>query len=161
MYAIYIVCAAALVISFIADRRKTLKALRIALKKILNILPAFGLMLVIVSAVLYFLPQDVIARQLDSGSSIRNIGIAAVLGSVAMLPGFIAFPLCGLLRDSGVSWAVIGAFSTSLMLVGVISFPVEKHYLGTKTALLRNCIALLMSIIIALLIGLLYGEFLS
>ena len=159
MTALYIICGLLLTASLIADRRKTLKALRIAWKKLLKILPAFGIMLVFVSVILFLVPEDVIIRYLGTDNSVFSIGIAALLGSIAMIPGFIAFPLCGILKDQGVTWSVIAAFSTSLMLVGIITFPVEKQYLGVKTAVLRNIIAFVMSLIIALVIGFAYGEF--
>lgn len=143
----------------IADRKKTLRALKIALKKLLKILPAFGIMLTLVSVILYLVPEEAIVKYLGTDNSLQSIGIASLFGSVTMMPGFIAFPLCGILREHGVTWAVIAAFSTSLMLVGILSFPVEKQYLGVKTAVLRNIIALVMSLIIALIIGLFYGEF--
>ena len=159
MIILYIVCGILLLASLAADREKTLRALKIALKKFLKILPAFGIMLVLISIVLFLVPQETIIKYLGSGNSAFSIAIAALAGSVALFPGFIAYPLCGVLLDSGVSWSVIAAFSISLMLVGVVTFPVEKSYLGVRTALIRNITAFLMVLIAALFIGLFYGEF--
>ena len=159
MNLIYIAAGAALLVSFFADRRKTLKALRIALKKMLSIAPAFALMLVMVSIILYLIPEDTILRYLGENNSCEGIGIAAALGSVTMMPGFVAFPLCGILAGKGVPYSVIAAFSTTLMLVGVISFPVEQKYLGTRTALLRNLVCLGAALIISIVIGLFFGDF--
>ncbi len=159
MTVLYILCAVLLAASFFADRSKTLKGLKIALLKLLKILPAFGIMLVLVSIVLYFFPEEVLIKYLGKSNSSLNILISALIGSIAMIPGFIAFPLCGILKDSGVTWSVIAAFSSSLMLVGVVSFPIEKQYLGTKTAVIRNAGAFLMSLVIAFVIGVFYGDF--
>lgn len=156
----YSIIAGLLVISFIADRKRTIKALRIALKKIIKILPAFLVMLMLVSVLLFFVPEEVISKYLGKQNSLGNISIAALIGSVSMIPGFIAYPLCGILRSTGVSMSVIAAFATSLMLVGVISFPIERKYIGTKIAVIRNITALIMSILIAFVIGAFYGEFL-
>ena len=160
MIIIYIICAVSIIASFLADRNRTKKALKIAAKKIINILPAFTIMLIIVSVLLYFIDEEMIIKYISEENSFLNILLAAAAGSVSMMPGFIAYPLCGILRNTGVSISVIAAFATSLMLVGIISFPVEKYYLGMKTAVLRNLIAFILSILIALVIGFLYGEFL-
>jgi len=77
---------------------------------------------------------------------------------VSMMPGFIAFPLGGLLVAKGVPYMVISAFTTSLMMVGILSFPLEKQYLGVKPALIRNLIALVVSILVATVTGLAFGE---
>ena len=159
MTVLYIVCAVFLAASFIADRRKTVKGLKIALRKLVKILPAFIAMLILVSIALYFFPEEVLVKYLGKSSSFLNIFFSALIGAVAMIPGFIAFPLCSILKDSGVAWSVIAAFSSSLMLVGVVSFPVEKQYLGVRTALIRNVAAFLMSLILAFVIGFFYGDF--
>jgi len=159
MTILYIVGGLLLAASAIADKKKTLKALKIALKKFLNIAPTFVMMLVLVSIVLYLVPQETVVKHLGGPkNALSSIGIAGILGSIAMFPGFIAFPLCGILRDSGVPWSVIAAFSTSLMLVGIVTFPVEKQYLGAKTALIRNIISFFIAIIISFVIAILYGE---
>lgn len=82
--------------------------------------------------------------------------IAAGVGSVALIPGPIAYPLAGMLLERGVPYTVLAVFITTLMMVGVITFPVEREYLGTHTAGLRN----LLSLAGALLVGLIMGIFL-
>ncbi len=159
MIILYIICAAALLASVIADKKRTFKALKIALKKFMKIAPAFGTMLILVSIILYLVPDEMIVKYLGDEQSLGGIGIAALFGSITMMPGFVAFPLCGILIGKGVPYSVIAAFSTTLMLVGIITFPVEQKSLGTKTALIRNAVCLVMAIVISLVIGLLYGDF--
>jgi uncharacterized membrane protein YraQ (UPF0718 family) len=74
------------------------------------------------------------------------------------MPGYIAFPLGGILRGNGVSYMVISAFTTTLMMVGVLTFPVEKAYLGFKAALIRNILSFLIALIVAVFIGMFFGE---
>jgi hypothetical protein len=74
------------------------------------------------------------------------------------MPGFIAFPLCGMLLEKGVSYMVLSGFSTTLMMVGVLTFPVERAYLGTKVAVLRNLIYLMIAVVVTLITGLCFGE---
>ena len=83
---------------------------------------------------------------------------SVIIGSITMMPGFIAYPLAGVLLEKGVAYIILGGFVTSLMLVGVVTFPVEKEYFGTKATIIRNVVAFFISVGIALGIGLFYGE---
>jgi uncharacterized membrane protein YraQ (UPF0718 family) len=74
------------------------------------------------------------------------------------MPGFIAFPLCGVLLERGALYMVLSAFSTTLMMVGVVTFPLERTYLGTRLALVRNVASLLIAIVVAVATGLVFGE---
>ncbi len=85
-----------------------------------------------------------------------GLGIAALLGSISLIPGFIAFPLGALLLKSGVSYRVLAVFITTLLMVGILTLPLEAKYFGWRTSLVRN----LLSFFGALLVGLLMGLFL-
>lgn len=154
----YSVTALLLVVSFFADRRKTLRALKISWKKFRGIAPMFLLMLVLVSISLYLLPGNVIREYLGEEDLLKGMGIAMFLGSIALMPGFIVFPLCGILREQGVPYMVISSFTTTLMMVGLISLPVERAYFGMKTALMRNGIGLLIALLVSLATGLIFAE---
>jgi len=155
---LYIACGVLLLASFIADRRRTVKGLRIAVKKFLKISPAFAIMLVLVSITLYIFPEDVIVRFLSSGSIWIATGAGALLGSITLMPGFIAYPLCAVLREYGIAYMILSGFSTTLMMVGILSFPIEKVYFGTRVALIRNVISLLIALAVAVATGLYFGE---
>jgi len=47
----------------------------------------------------------------------------------------------------------IGAFISTLMMVGVVTIPVEIKYFGRKMTLLRNFMAFLFSFFVAYVIG--------
>jgi uncharacterized membrane protein YraQ (UPF0718 family) len=74
------------------------------------------------------------------------------------MPGFIAFPLSGLLLNKGVSYTIIAVFTTTLMMVGILTYPVEKEFFGVKVTIIRNFLSLLIALIVALFIGVFYGE---
>ena len=97
-------------------------------------------------------------HDLGGSGQLKGLFIALVFGSVTIMPGFVAFPLCGILLKKGVSYGVLAAFTNSLMLVGIVTFPVEKAYLGTKTTIIRNLIYFLLSLFVAILIGIVYKE---
>lgn len=138
MYYLYLLTAIALGVSYFKNRKKTIKALKMAWKKFFIILPAFLTMLILISSVLFLIPDEMILKYLGQ----ENMGIAllfgALFGSITLMPGFIAFPLSGILLSKGVPYMVLSAFTATLMIVGVLSFPVERAYFGTKVTLIRN-----------------------
>ena len=52
----------------------------------------------------------------------------------------------------------LGAFISSLMMVGVVTAPVEIKYFGKKFTLLRNLLAFAFSFVVAFVIGKVMGE---
>ena len=145
MIFIYVITSFAVIASLIADRRKTVKSFRVAVKKMIKIAPAFLSMTILVSIVLYLVPDETISRYLGHENKLMGLLIAYALGSISLMPGFIAFPLCGMLLEKGVLYMILSGFSTTLMMVGILTFPVEKAYLGTKVAVLRNLIYLVIA----------------
>jgi len=158
MLYLYLATAAAFFFSLAVSREKTSRALRIAARRFAKILPAFLTMLILVSVALFLTPQSLISSYLGGGNRYAGVLIGAGLGSVALMPGFIAYPLCGILRDNGVAYMVLSAFSTTLMMVGVLTYPVEKAYLGTRVTLMRNLISFAIALVVALATGLFFGE---
>ena len=75
-----------------------------------------------------------------------------------MMPGFIAYPLSGVLVERGVMYMVVAGFVTTLMMVGVLTYPVEKEYLGVKATVIRNSVSFVIAAVIALAMGMAYGE---
>jgi len=158
MYYLYIITGLAVLISFIVSREKTLKAVKIAAKRFVYILPAFLIMLILVSIVLFLVPEEVISNYLGSSNKFIGVLFASFFGSITLMPGFIAFPLCGILLNKGVAYTVLAAFTTTLMMVGVLTYPVEKRYFGVKVTIIRNAISLFIALIVAVMIGIFFGE---
>lgn len=44
------------------------------------------------------------------------------------------------------------------MMVGIVTYPVEKDFFGLKITIIRNVISLIIALIVSILIGLFYGE---
>jgi len=147
-----------IILSFIIDRNKTIKGIKVGFKKLRKILPQFLLMLIMISIILYLLPGEVISKYLGGNHLIYNTLVAALIGSITIMPGFIAFPLCGILLIQGVSYMVLAAFSTTLMMVGFVTFPIEKQYYGFRLSLKRNIFSFLIGIIVAISVGIVFGE---
>jgi len=158
MYYLYIVTGLAVLISFIVNREKTLKAVKIAVKRFANILPAFLIMLILISIVLFLVPDKVISDYLGVNNKFVGVLIASFFGSITLMPGFIAFPLCGILLKKGVLYMVLAAFTTTLMMVGVLTYPIEKEYFGIRVTIIRNVISLFIALVVAVMIGIFFGE---
>lgn len=147
-------------LSFLKDREKSLKALIIAWKKFSKIFPAFIMMIIITSISLALLPEEVITKALDNENKFISLLLASSIGSVTMMPGFITFPLAGVLLKKGVTYMVLSAFTTTLMMVGVLTYPLEKAYFGAKVTIIRNLAGLVIALTISIVTGLFYGELL-
>ncbi|MEW5814965.1 MAG: permease [Spirochaetota bacterium] len=151
----YGLAAALLVLSFIKDREKTFKALKKAVKAFWNILPQFLGIIAFVGILLAVLDPQTINRILGKSSGIAGVLIASIVGSITLIPGFIAFPTAALLLKGGVAgYMQVGAFVSSLMMVGVVTLPAEIGYFNRRMALLRNTLAYVFSLLVALIIGL-------
>ena len=158
MYYLYVATCLAILVSHGANQKKTIEAIKIAIKKFINILPAFLIMLILVSITLFFVPDKAISKYLGINNKFFAIILASFFGSITLIPGFIAFPLCGILLTKGVSYMVLSAFTTTLMMVGVITYPIEKEYFGAKVTIIRNGVSLLIALVVAVMTGIFFGE---
>ena len=140
-------------ISFSKDKIKTKQALKMAFgmgkgmaASILSIIFAIGLILTI-------LPPTEIANFVGNQSVLLATVGAALFGTITLVPAFIAFPLVGTLLNAGVSVVPAVAFLTTLTMVGVVTFPLEKKEFGIKFTVVRNSLSFLFAIVIALVMG--------
>ena len=144
-------------ISFVFDKKKTWKGIKKGVMQFVNILPTLLSVIILISIVLYFISDKVLMEYLGADAGIGAYFSAAILGGVAILPGFIAYPLAGILVKSGVGLAVIAVFITTLKMVGILTIPIEKRYFGLKIAIFRNALsfvgALIVGIIMALILN--------
>lgn len=148
MTALWTITGVALVASFVADRGKTRASLLKGLRMFWGVLPLLVGVLAIVSLVLAAVTPSML-QQILAGSGPLPFLTALGVGSVALMPGFIAYPLAGLLRQNGASTPVLAAFITSLMMVGVLTLPVEARFFGWRVSLLRNALALFGALLVA------------
>ena len=152
-YVFYGVAALLLFLSFLKSREKTKAALLKAWKAFENILPQFLAILIVAGILLAFLTPEMISTFIGRKSGWWGVVGAALVGSITLIPGFLAFPMAALLLKNGAGTMQIGAFVSTLMMVGVITLPLEIRYFGKKAALLRNLMALGFSFLVAMVIG--------
>lgn len=152
---IYIsVCAVLLLVSFIANRQKTMMGLKRGWFMFRNILVPFLNILILVSVALYLIPPSIISRFLGPESGALGLLIAAVVGSITLIPGFISYPIAAGLIKQGASYMVVATFMTTLMMVGVVTLPLEIKYFGKRVAITRNILNFIAAVIIGLVVGL-------
>ena len=150
---LYIVALVLFALSFIKDRKKTLMAINKGLKAIEGILPQFLAVVVIIAMVLALLDPAAISKVLGRESGVFGFLMAALVGAVTLVPGFVAFPAAGELLENGAGVLQIAAFVSSLMMVGVITLPMEMAVFGKKAAILRNLFAFIFSLFAAFFVA--------
>jgi uncharacterized membrane protein YraQ (UPF0718 family) len=141
-------------VSFILDRKKTLAGFKRGWKMFRNVLFPFLGILILVSVLLYFIPPDVISKYLGAKSGVLGFAIAALVGSITLIPGFISYPIAAGLVQGGASYAVVATFMTTLMMVGVVTLPLEIKYFGKRVSITRNALNFGAALIIGLAVGL-------
>lgn len=142
--------AALVLVSLLKDRRKTVIALKKAWKSFDNILPVFLSIIVLLGIMLSLLSPQVISKLIGRESGYLGITIAAVLGSVTLIPGVVTFPLAAALLKSGAGFTEVVVFISTSMMVGVVTLPVEIKYFRNKAAIIRNALALIFSFVVAI-----------
>ncbi len=158
MIVIYIITGVALVTSACKSQEKTRQALQVAWRKFLKVAPAFIQIVCAVSLILTLVPNELIATCLGADNRWYALSLAAGLGSIMILPGFIAFPLASMLLQKGAAYMVLSAFTTCVMMVGIVTIPLERSYFGMKVTLMRNALGLVIALAVALVTGLVFGE---
>ncbi|NSW93015.1 MAG: permease [Firmicutes bacterium] len=156
-YILYLVAFLLLVLSFIKDRQKTINALKKAWKAFENILPEFLGVIMLVGIMLAILNPEVISGIIGESSGWLGVILSSIIGAITLIPGFVAFPTAAMLLKSGAGYMQIGAFISSLMMVGVVTASVEIKYFGKKLTILRNVLAFLFSFVVAFVIGKVVG----
>ncbi len=146
---LYAIVAVLFAISLAKDRKKTKAALLKGLKAFEGILPQFVTVLILISVTLAALNAETIARFLGAGTGWVGVAVAGLLGSVTLIPGFVAFPLAGELLRNGAGVMQIATFVSTLMMVGVITLPMEISYFGKRAAILRNAFAAIFAVFAA------------
>ncbi len=105
------------------------------------------------SVTMYLIPPNVIAELMGNQNEKIGILLGSILGSLVIIPGFIAFPLAGILFKEGVSLGILASFTTTLMMVGILTMPIEIKYFGKKMAYIRNVNGYLIAIIVSIVIS--------
>jgi uncharacterized membrane protein YraQ (UPF0718 family) len=154
---LYALTGILVLLSLVKSREKTVMALRKAWRSFENILPQLLVVLLLVGSALALLDSQMILSLIGSQSGWAGVAAAAVVGAVTLIPGFVAFPLAAMLLESGAGYMQIAAFISSLMMVGIVTLPVEIAYFGRRVTIFRNTLAFAFSFFVAFVIGAVQG----
>lgn len=152
-YSMYILTIILLMVSWFKSQDKTKKALMKAWKSFANILPKFLGVILLVGLMLAVFDTEMISKILGAESGLWGNLLSATIGSITLIPGFVAFPTAKVLLDNGAGYMQVGVFVSTLMMVGIMTLPVEIEYFGKKVAFMRNGMALILSFVVAFFIG--------
>lgn len=150
---IYILAIVLLIVSLVKDKKKTKMALKKAWKSFENMLPQFITIIVLIGIILVILDAEAISKLIGEGSGSIGVLISSIIGSITLIPAFIAFPLAKALMENGAGTGQIAAFISTLMMVGIVTIPLELKYWGKKATILRNSLAFIFSLVVAIVMG--------
>ncbi|OGD29233.1 MAG: hypothetical protein A2Y56_03725 [Candidatus Aminicenantes bacterium RBG_13_63_10] len=151
--AVWGIAAAGLLLSFFKSREKTRVALRFFRRSFLSLAPSVLAIIWAIGFILTFLPSEVVLKSIGREAGFLGVILAAAFGSVVLIPAFIAFPLAASFLKQGADIRAIAAFVTTLVMVGVLTAPLEMKYFGQRFTLWRNSLSFVAALIIALVMG--------
>ena len=147
------ITGAAFIASLVKDKQKTFNSIKKARGMMKNMIGEIVGILFLIGLILTFIPPEVIKNVLGESNLFISTVISALVGSITLIPAFVAFPLVGSFVDAGASIVPAVAFLTTLTMVGIVTFPLEKQEFGLKFATTRNVLSFVFALIIALTMG--------
>lgn len=145
----YGLAVAGVVWSYTKSRQKTRQALKKSWKSFENILPSFAFIMLLIGTSLALISPLAVSKLLGTQSGWAGLCMAAAIGSITLIPGFIAFPLARAVLEMGAGMMQVAVFVSTLMMVGVVTAPMEIQFFNRKTMLLRNGMSVLYSFAVA------------
>ena len=116
-------------------------------------MPQFLSIIIIVGLILSLLDPQTISKLIGAESGFLGVFLSSVVGSIVIMPTFVAFSTADSLLKSGAGYAQVAALVSTLTLVGIMTFTLESKYIGKKAAFFRNFIAFIFSFVVAFFIG--------
>ncbi len=153
MIVFWIVGSLLMIFSVIKSKQNTVESMKKSKKMMGNMIGDIIAIIMLIGLILTLVPVTLIQDYLGASSVFLSTIAASLVGSVTLIPAFVAFPLVGSFVDSGASIVPAAAFLTTLTMVGVATFPLEKKEFGLKFAIYRNGMSFVAAVIIALGMG--------
>ncbi|SDC32655.1 hypothetical protein SAMN05421734_106154 [Pelagirhabdus alkalitolerans] len=153
---LYSVIGVLSIISFFTDREKTKRAAKKAWNMFSKLLPELMAILLFVGLSLSILTPEFISSFIGDQSGALGVVVSTVIGSVALLPSFVVFPLGETLVQNGAGLPQVSALMAALVAVGFASLPMEIKLFGRRFAYMRNGSAVLMSVLFAMIVWVIF-----
>lgn len=149
---LYTIATIYLGISFTKDKHKTKAALLSSWKMFRNVLPDLLAIMLFVGLALSLLTPSLISSIIGENSGLLGIIYSTIIGSIALVPSFIVFPLGHTLVQNGAALPQVAVLMSTLMSVGLATLSMEQKTFGRSFAYARNISAIIMSLLFALII---------
>jgi uncharacterized membrane protein YraQ (UPF0718 family) len=127
-----------------------MKSARKAAKGLWNTSPMILGTILLISLISVIIPKSIYIIIFSKNSFLDSF-IGSIVGSISAGTPITSYIFGGEILEQGVSLIAVTAFLVSWVTVGMIQLPAESAILGKKFTLLRNSVAFLFSIIVAIL----------
>ncbi|WIF95380.1 permease [Caminicella sporogenes] len=151
--AFWIITLILFLISIKKDKKKIIDSMKMSRNMMKNMMGEIIGILFLIGLILSFIPPETIKNYMGGNHIFISTFISALVGSITLIPAFVAFPLVGSLVDKGASIMPAAAFLTTLTMVGIVTFSLEKREFGLKFALTRNTLSFIFAVLISLVMG--------
>ncbi|WP_431811196.1 hypothetical protein [Lysinibacillus sp. FW12] len=149
---LYSIASIYLGISFIKDKYKTKTALFKSWTMFRNVLPDLLVIMLFIGLALSLLTPSLISSIIGGNSGFLGIIYSTIIGSIALVPSFIVFPLGHTLVQNGAALPQVAVLMSTLMSVGLVTLTMEQKIFGRSFAYARNISSIIMSLLFALII---------
>ena len=152
---LYALAITLVIISAVKSKKKTKQALKKSWKSFEAMMPQLLTIIMIIGLTLSWLDPELISKIIGGESGALGMIIAGAIGSITLIPAFVAFPLASALLENGAGTVQIATFVSTLMIVGIVTIPMEARTFGKKITTIRNSMAFVLSFVVAILMGVL------
>ena len=112
-YILYGLCIVLTLVSFLKNKEKTKKAVINGVKSFEKIMPQFLSIVIVIAITLTILKPETISKLIGKDSGILGVLLSSIVGSIAMMPTFVAFSTGNTLLQNGAGYAQVSALITT------------------------------------------------
>ena len=131
------------------ERRSYTQALKKALLGLAAMMPMVVGVVGLVGVFEVFITQKMLAS-LFTGDAVKDTVVGTLAGGVAVGNALVSYILGGELLEQGMSLYAVTAFILAWVTLGVVQLPLEAQMLGVRFTVIRNLLALLFTMLVAI-----------
>lgn len=144
---------AGVAVSWLKGSAKTRKGLKVGAKQFWHVLPFFVSVFAAIGLLQAWVTPAQVQAVLGSGRGILAPVVAAVLGGLATGPPAAVFPLGKQLLAQHASVSAVATLLVAWVAVGTVTLPAEIRSFGTRFAMTRWTLTLVLSIALGIVMG--------